>query len=145
MDAGPHAPHRAPELEFPRFTDVFAQLQAQPLVATAPTICEDGPLPEPLAQALISKIVERPLVSSDLESREQSGAREMPDDELIRSLPLRDVAREALRSRLVAAGEGRSPRTVYESVFLMLAFAIMVLLVAPPLVDILLAAHGVRQ
>lgn len=65
-------------------------------------------------------------------------------EQMIEKMLVRDVAREALRARLIAFGEGRQHRTAYETVFLMLAFAVMVLLAAPPLVDILLAANGVR-
>jgi hypothetical protein len=69
-----------------------------------------------------------------------------PDEveQMIERMHLRDIAREALRARLIAFGEGRQHRSTYESVFIMLAFAVMVLLCAPPIVDILLAAHGVR-
>ncbi len=69
-----------------------------------------------------------------------------PDEveQMIERMQVRDIAREALRARLIAFGEGRQHRSTYESVFIMLAFAVMVLLSAPPIVDILLAAHGVR-
>lgn len=59
-------------------------------------------------------------------------------------LGMRDLAREALRARLVAFGENRQHRSAYEIVFIMLAFAVMVLVAAPPLVDIFLAVHGTR-
>ena len=69
-----------------------------------------------------------------------------PDEieQMLESMRLRDVAREALRARMIAFGEGRQHRSTYESVFLMLAFAVMVLVAAPPLIDILLAARGIK-
>ncbi len=54
----------------------------------------------------------------------------------------RDIARELLRARLVALAERRERRSAYEIVFIMLAAAVAVLLAAPPLVQVLLAAHG---
>jgi len=57
----------------------------------------------------------------------------------------RDIAKEVLRSRLVALAEQREHRSAYELVFLMLAFAVMVLLAAPPLVQVLLAARGIQN
>lgn len=54
----------------------------------------------------------------------------------------RDIARELLRARLVAMAERRERRSAYEIVFIMLAAAVAVLLAAPPLVQVLLAAHG---
>jgi hypothetical protein len=68
---------------------------------------------------------------------------ELPDvdyDDLRR----RDIARELLRARLVAIAERRERRSAYELVFIMLAFAVAVLLVAPPLVQVLLAARGIQ-
>jgi hypothetical protein len=64
--------------------------------------------------------------------------------ELIRELSLRDLAREAVRSRMINFGEQRAARSAYEIVFLLLAFSVTVLLTAPLLVEILLAAHGSR-
>lgn len=65
----------------------------------------------------------------------------------IAALTTRELAREALRARLLdeAAAQGRRRRSAYEVVFLMLAFAVMVLLTAPPLVEVLLAMHGTRS
>lgn len=58
------------------------------------------------------------------------------------ALRRRDIARELLRARLVAMAERRERRSAYEVVFIMLAAAVSVLLAAPPLVQVLLAAHG---
>lgn len=60
------------------------------------------------------------------------------------ALRRRDIARELLRARLVAIAERRERRTAYELVFLMLAASVAVLLAAPPLVQVLLAAHGTQ-
>lgn len=58
------------------------------------------------------------------------------------ALRRRDIARELLRARLVAIAERRERRSAYEIAFIMLAAAVSVLLAAPPLVQVLLAAHG---
>jgi len=63
------------------------------------------------------------------------------DYELLRR---RDIARELLRARLVAIAEQRELRSAYEIVFILLAASVSVLLAAPPLVQVLLAAHGVQ-
>lgn len=65
-------------------------------------------------------------------------------EKLVAQLGLRDVAREALRARLVAFGEAQRRRTAYETVFVLLAFSVTVLVTAPPLVDVLLALHGTK-
>lgn len=58
--------------------------------------------------------------------------------------PTRVLVREAIRARAVDLASAPRRHSAYELVFVMLAFAVMVLLVTPPAVDILLAAHGVR-
>lgn len=58
------------------------------------------------------------------------------------ALRRRDIARELLRARLVSLAEQRERRSAYEIAFIMLAAAVSVLLAAPPLVQVLLAAHG---
>lgn len=60
------------------------------------------------------------------------------------ALPRRDIVREVLRARLVAIAEQRELRSAYEVAFIMLAVAIAILLAAPPLVQVLLAAHGIQ-
>jgi hypothetical protein len=60
------------------------------------------------------------------------------------ALRRRDIAKELLRARLVAIAEQREHRTAYEIVFILLAAAVAILLAAPPLVQVLLAAHGVQ-
>ncbi|MCW2923217.1 MAG: hypothetical protein JWM98_621 [Thermoleophilia bacterium] len=60
------------------------------------------------------------------------------------ALRRRDIARELLRARLVAAAEQREHRSAYEIVFILLATAVAVLLAAPPLVQVLLAARGIQ-
>jgi len=50
----------------------------------------------------------------------------------------------ALRTRITALGRIPRQRSVQDWVFLMLAFAVMSLLAAPPLVAIFLALHGVK-
>lgn len=60
------------------------------------------------------------------------------------ALRRRDIARELLRARLVGLAEQREHRTAYEIVFIMLAAAVAILLAAPPLVQVLLAAHGLE-
>jgi hypothetical protein len=59
-------------------------------------------------------------------------------------LQRRDIAKELLRARLVAIAEQRELRSAYEIVFILLAAAVAVLLAAPPLVQVLLAANGVQ-
>lgn len=59
-------------------------------------------------------------------------------------LPRRDIARELLRARLVSIAEQREHRSAYEIVFVLLAAAVAVLLAAPPLVQVLLAARGIQ-
>jgi hypothetical protein len=54
----------------------------------------------------------------------------------------REIAKELLRARLVAIAERRERRSAYEIAFILLAAAVAVLLAAPPLVQVLLAAHG---
>lgn len=56
----------------------------------------------------------------------------------------RDIAKELLRARLVAIAEQREHRSAYEIVFILLAASVAILLAAPPLVQVLLAAHGVQ-
>lgn len=56
----------------------------------------------------------------------------------------REIAKELLRARLVALAEQREHRSAYEIVFIMLAAAVAVLLAAPPLVQVLMAAHGTQ-
>lgn len=56
----------------------------------------------------------------------------------------REIAKELLRARLVALAERRERRSAYEIVFIMLAAAVAVLLAAPPLVQVLLAARGIE-
>ena len=60
------------------------------------------------------------------------------------ALHRRDIAKQLLRARLVAIAEQREHRTAYEIAFIMLAAAVAILLAAPPLVQVLLAAHGVQ-
>lgn len=60
------------------------------------------------------------------------------------ALRRRDIAKELLRARLVAIADQREHRTAYEIVFIMLAAAVAVLLAAPPLMQVLLAAHGIQ-
>lgn len=60
------------------------------------------------------------------------------------ALRARDVARELLRARFIAIAERRERRSAWEVAFIMLAAAIAVLLTAPPLVQVLLAMHGVE-
>lgn len=62
----------------------------------------------------------------------------------VEALRARDVARELLRARFLAIGERRERRSAWEIAFIMLAAAIAVLLTAPPLVQVLLAMHGVE-
>jgi hypothetical protein len=56
----------------------------------------------------------------------------------------RDIARELLRDRLVRMAEQREHRSAYEIAFILLAAAVAVLLAAPPLVQVLLAARGIQ-
>jgi hypothetical protein len=56
----------------------------------------------------------------------------------------RDIAKELLRDRLVAMAEQRYHRSAYEIAFILLAAAVAILLAAPPLVQVLLAARGVQ-
>ena len=60
----------------------------------------------------------------------------------LEEMSLRALAREALRTRLLAMAIGARRRSAYEIVFLLLAFAVTVLLTAPALVQVLLAMHG---
>jgi hypothetical protein len=60
------------------------------------------------------------------------------------ALRRRDIAKELLRARLVAIAEQRQHRSAYELAFLMLVAAVSILLAAPPLVQVLLAAHGTQ-
>lgn len=56
----------------------------------------------------------------------------------------REIAKELLRARLVRIAEQREHRSAYEIVFILLSAAVAVLLAAPPLVQVLLAAHGTQ-
>lgn len=56
----------------------------------------------------------------------------------------RDIAKELLRDRLVSMAEQRYHRSAYEIAFILLAAAVAVLLAAPPLVQVLLAARGIQ-
>lgn len=56
----------------------------------------------------------------------------------------REIAKELLRARLVAIAERRERRSAYEIAFILLAAAVAVLLAAPPLVQVLLAARGIE-
>jgi hypothetical protein len=88
-------------------------------------------------------VTERPVRPSITEELVADRIDELPKvdyDDLRR----RDIARELLRARLVAIAERRERRSAYEIVFIMLAFAVAVLLVAPPLVQVLLAARGIQ-
>jgi hypothetical protein len=59
-------------------------------------------------------------------------------------LQRRDIARELLRARLRHALDVRERRSAWELAFLMLIGALCVLLAAPPVVQIVLAARGVQ-
>lgn len=83
--------------------------------------------------------VGHPNIDPDVSTRNEVT---IDDASLIASLTLRDTAREALRARLIGAGELRERRSAYEIVFLMLAFAVTVLVSAPPLVRLAYAIHG---
>lgn len=70
-------------------------------------------------------------------------ASELTEEELIAALPLRDLAREAVRARMLAVGQGTvQRRSAYEIVFILLAFGVTVLVTAPPLVQLVHALHG---
>lgn len=56
----------------------------------------------------------------------------------------RDIARELLRDRLVRMAEQHEHRSAYEIAFILLAAAVAILLAAPPLVQVLLAARGIQ-
>lgn len=56
----------------------------------------------------------------------------------------RDIAKELLRDRLIGMAEQRYHRSAYEIAFILLAAAVAVLLAAPPLVQVLLAARGIQ-
>lgn len=127
--------------DFPRLSALLERVDDPMLAVASPVIDELFPHVEP-----IITIDDSFIPDADRSHR----ARETPDseideiEEMIERMHMRDVAREALRARMIAFGEGRQHRTTYESVFLMLAFAVMVLVAAPPLIDILLAARGIK-
>lgn len=56
----------------------------------------------------------------------------------------REIARQLLRQRLVGLAEMREHRSAYEIAFIFLIGAVAILLAAPPLVQVLLAMHGVK-
>ncbi len=60
----------------------------------------------------------------------------------LEELPLWRLPAAVLRERLLHAAHPAEPRSTHERVFLMLAFAVMVLLVSPPIVRIIDAIHG---
>ncbi|MCW2960176.1 MAG: hypothetical protein JWM90_563 [Thermoleophilia bacterium] len=59
-------------------------------------------------------------------------------------LSTQTLAREALRGRILAFAQQRERRSAYEIAFILLAGAVAVLLAAPPLVRVLLAARGIE-
>ncbi|MCW2956590.1 MAG: hypothetical protein JWO69_1459 [Thermoleophilia bacterium] len=59
-------------------------------------------------------------------------------------LSARDIAREALRARIIAFAEQREHRSAFEVAFIFLSAAVAVLLAAPALVRVLLAARGIE-
>ncbi|MCW2928649.1 MAG: hypothetical protein JWM86_2617 [Thermoleophilia bacterium] len=99
-----------------------------PYAAFAEPVTEEEPMPAPLAlREPVTDMVDEhgPLVDYAVLGR-------------------RDIARELLRSRLASIAEQREHRSAYEIVFILLAGAVAVLLAAPPLVQVLLAARGIQ-
>jgi hypothetical protein len=79
----------------------------------------------------------------DLLRDDEPVTRQLPEVDY-EALRRRDIARELLRARLVGIAEQRQHRSAYELAFLMLIAAVSILLAAPPLVQVLLAAHGTQ-
>jgi hypothetical protein len=126
-----HVVQRAPD---PLPTAVPAPFAAPPLDAEAgPVAALPVLMPIPAEQAVA------------MANAAAAAAPEAPAPFDAASASTLKLARHALRERIVGFGQGRGQRTVYEAVFLMLAFSVMVLISAPPLVDVLLAAHGTRR
>lgn len=120
-----------PELPAPTFPSAYELLTEHDVPAAA------APAVEALADAIEEHRPVRELGDRVAAPRELPRA---PYDELQR----RDIARELLRARLVAIAEQREHRSAYEVAFIFLAAALSVLLAAPPLVRVLLAAHGIE-
>lgn len=130
----------------------FEPASAIPAVEHAVLVEQLVPLPEPQPVRRVSpperfdaaEPVARPstyaLLDEDAAWTDDAGPA-LPDVDYD-ALRRRDIARELLRARLVAIAERRERRSAYEIVFIMLAAAVSVLLAAPPLVQVLLAAHG---
>jgi hypothetical protein len=105
-------------------------------IAPARTAAPVAPMVETLEVAGTSVVPATVLAADD------AALTEAEIDELIAELGMRDLAREALRARMIALATSTRQRTAYELVFIMLAFSVMVLLSAPPVVQIALALHG---
>lgn len=84
-------------------------------------------------------LVQKEMVSRVLANVDEEGLPKV-DYELLHR---REIARELLRSRLIHLAEMRGHRSAYEIAFILLAGAVAVLLVAPVLVQVLLAARGI--
>ncbi|MEO6866539.1 MAG: hypothetical protein ABI200_00800 [Gaiellales bacterium] len=82
------------------------------------------------------------LLREDAQTWAEDGS-QLPDVDYD-ALRRRDIARALLRDRLVAIAERRERRSAYEIVFILIASAVAVLLAAPPLVQVLLAANGIQ-
>lgn len=98
----------------------------------------DGPT---WAERHVTELPVRPSITEELVA---DGVDDVAPEVDYDDLRRRDIARELLRARLIAIAERRERRSAYEIVFIMLAFAVAVLLVAPPLVQVLLAARGIQ-
>jgi hypothetical protein len=136
------------------FADIFANVSLDSLdLAGAPAteIAPAAPAKRSAFSAAVTAGIEslqRPVVTAPPAVAEPHDAVEDDIDEeeldFDDHLTLRDIARERLRARLLAAHAAKQQRSAYELVFLMLATAVTILVIAPPLVDILLALHGTR-
>jgi hypothetical protein len=137
---------------FPRLEELLATARTEePLpdapvaVATPLTSRSAFTLPVQLAEEIYGREHAEALVEVEETTPISEPAPESVDEtELIASLTLRDTAREALRARLIGAGRVHERRSAHELVFLMLAFAVMVLVTAPPLVRLAYALHGTQ-
>lgn len=131
--------------DYPRITDVLERMRAIPThggeipVVDDPADLRGGSAPTALAAPAPAPAFADAIWDGERRVDEM-GEEEI--DQLASSLALRDIAREALRARLIAIGAQREHRSTYELVFLMLAFAVMVMIVSPPLVQLAQALRG---
>lgn len=140
-EAGGGLPPTTPDSDSPVARDIAAATIASTVTSDQLVIAPPVPaLAASMTETL--SVVAAPEQLATVLDRDEAELTEAELDELIAELGMRDIAREALRARMVSAAINARQRSTYELVFLMLAFSVMVLVSVPSLVQLALALRG---